>query len=95
MRWPSSSRFDAISQPGAFQKDYLSEQRARQDGVSSAFQKATFNSFCEALEAAHGYMHNTVGGVDKNPNDGIIVDQGHMTQVDYSAFDPLFMLHHT
>ncbi|KAI6109864.1 common central domain of tyrosinase-domain-containing protein [Pisolithus sp. B1] len=40
-----------------------------------------FNS--GSLEAIHGIIHGTVGG------------NGHMTQQDYSAFDPIFFFHHS
>ena len=40
-----------------------------------------------SIEAIHGYIHNWVGGLQPN----II---GHMTLFPYSAFDPIFMLHH-
>lgn len=36
----------------------------------------------DSLEALHGVIHNIVGV------------QGHMTYFDYSAFDPVFWLHH-
>lgn len=35
-----------------------------------------------SFENPHGWFHVTVGG------------QGHMTAIEYSAFDPLFMMHH-
>lgn len=38
----------------------------------------------QSIETVHGWVHNYVGG--KN---------GHMLAVPFSAFDPLFMLHHT
>ena len=40
-----------------------------------------------SIEVLHGYVHNFVGGY---PPDNI----GHMTLFPYSAFDPIFMLHH-
>ncbi|KAH6678140.1 hypothetical protein B0J14DRAFT_582032 [Halenospora varia] len=36
-----------------------------------------------SVEAVHGEIHNIVGG-----------DYGHMTMLDWSAFDPIFWLHH-
>lgn len=38
----------------------------------------------DSLESIHDVIHNTVGG----PNDG------HMSLIPYSAFDPIFWLHH-
>jgi tyrosinase len=37
-----------------------------------------------SLEDVHNSIHGTVGGFN-----------GHMSQLDYSAFDPVFWLHHT
>jgi len=39
-----------------------------------------YSSFCKKIEAAHGVLHNLIGGL--------------MTQLHYSAFDPLFYAHH-
>lgn len=44
---------------------------------------ATQSSNGPSFEGPHGWLHVTVGG------------QGHMTDVGYSAFDPIFWLHHT
>jgi len=43
---------------------------------------ATQSSNGASFEGPHGWFHVTVGGT------------GHMTDVGYSAFDPIFMLHH-
>ncbi|SZF02864.1 unnamed protein product [Blumeria hordei] len=37
----------------------------------------------DSLESIHNLIHNLIGG------------DGHMTYIDYSAFDPYFFLHHT
>ncbi|CAD6504360.1 BgTH12-06091 [Blumeria graminis f. sp. triticale] len=37
----------------------------------------------DSLESIHNLVHNLIGG------------NGHMTYIDYSAFDPFFFLHHT
>jgi len=44
---------------------------------------ATQSSNGASFEGPHGWFHVTVGG------------DGHMTDVGYSAFDPIFWLHHT
>jgi tyrosinase len=44
---------------------------------------ATQESNGPSFEGPHGWLHVTVGG------------SGHMTDVGYSAFDPIFWLHHT
>jgi hypothetical protein len=52
------------------------------------FQASSFNSVAGSsdgngnLEAWHDYIHLTVGGT------------GHMSAIDFAAFDPIFWLHH-
>ena len=42
-----------------------------------------YNTFNTQMENTHGGLHTAVGG-----------SRGHMTYIDYSAFDPIFWLHH-
>lgn len=45
---------------------------------------ATQSSSGPSFEGPHGWLHITTGG-----------DGGHMTDVGYAGFDPIFLLHHT
>jgi tyrosinase len=48
------------------------------------------NDFAAVIEQAHGWVHGVIGGgwdASSSP--------GHMWPLEYSAFEPLFMLHHT
>ena len=51
------------------------------------FSNAAAPNTTYSIEAIHGSVHNLVGGMLPNMN-------GHMTLFPYSAFDPIFMLHH-
>lgn len=58
----------------------------RSNTFSALTSQSRFNSFSSAIEGVHDNVHVTVGG--SNPS-------GHMIVVTYSAFDPIFWLHHT
>ncbi|KAJ4296308.1 hypothetical protein N0V90_006353 [Kalmusia sp. IMI 367209] len=93
MRWPTSHDSDAKPQVGEWQKGYLASQIQRQNDIHGAFQHtALFNEFSAVLENAHGVIHVVTGGEQvESQNDKI---RGHMWDPEYSAFDPVFMLHH-
>jgi tyrosinase len=56
------------------------------------FRSDTFARFSSTLEDPHGWMHGIIGGgFDGN----VSPFRGHMWPLEYSAFEPLFMLHHT
>jgi hypothetical protein len=50
----------------------------------------SFRNFTKNLEIAHAYVHIDTGG-DGKDGEGYV---GHMWDIGYSAFDPIFMLHH-
>ncbi|KAK6500153.1 hypothetical protein TWF481_010507 [Arthrobotrys musiformis] len=54
----------------------------RRQSTYLAFSLARFNDFAASIESVHDEVHGAVGG------------QGHMTYVPYSAYDPIFWLHH-
>ena len=90
MRWPTTQNSEAIPQVGLLQARYLENQRVRQDSVHLSFTSdASFNGFSTTLEAAHGYVHIDTGGEYQGTS-----YPGHMWDLQYSAFDPIFMLHH-
>lgn len=91
MRWPTTQYSDAEPQVSFFQARFLKNQRPRQDAVHNAFAwNESFNDFTKYLEAAHAYVHIDTGG----DGEGGAGYTGHMWNLGYSAFDPIFMLHH-
>ncbi|KAF3150567.1 hypothetical protein TWF594_009207 [Orbilia oligospora] len=72
---------------GVTQEDLA--DRALQNGYNNrhqstylAFSRGRFNDFAASIESLHDEVHAAVGG------------RGHMTYVPYSAYDPIFWLHH-
>ncbi|KAL3420867.1 hypothetical protein PVAG01_07312 [Phlyctema vagabunda] len=67
----------------------MAAQGLRAATWNSLTKAKTFNGFAtytlgpNSVEAYHGNVHNVVGG-----------NYGHMTSLSYSAFDPIFWLHH-
>ena len=59
-----------------------------QTGV--AFRSSTFSRFSSTLEDVHGWVHGVIGGGYQRESPY----WGHMWPLEYSAFEPLFMLHH-
>ncbi|KAF2465062.1 tyrosinase [Lindgomyces ingoldianus] len=91
VRWPDSNHADCTSQQWKFIKNFNDQRRSFQDQVSQGFAVAEdMNSFSmHHLELVHGNVHYAIGGTPPdNPW------QGHMWPLEYSAFEPLFMLHH-
>lgn len=92
VRWPETDEnTSAPSRQHMFAADFISLQRTYTDGLEKAFRKKTFNSFWQALEEVHGWMHGTIAGGYYESKGG----RGHMWPLEYSAFEPLFWLHHT
>jgi tyrosinase len=79
-----------VSDEQAMQKAFQEQQRALHDHVDSAFRRSSLSEFSKILEEAHGWVHGVIGGGwdDKSPS-------GHMWPLEYSAYEPMFMLHHT
>ncbi|KAL5113579.1 hypothetical protein ACEQ8H_008527 [Pleosporales sp. CAS-2024a] len=90
LRWPNTDAPDAVSQEDEFVKAFSEQQRGLHDHVDRAFRQSGFNGFSLFIEEAHGWVHGVVGG---GWTGGL--PKGHMWPLEYSAFDPLFMLHHT
>jgi tyrosinase len=69
---------------------YAEQRRSLHDHVDQAFREPSINEFSSRMEEAHGWVHGVIGG-------GWTTDshQGHMWPLEYSAFEPMFMLHHT
>ncbi|KAF1911531.1 hypothetical protein BDU57DRAFT_461208 [Ampelomyces quisqualis] len=90
LRWPTSDAPDAVSNQAAMYKSYEQQRRGLHDHIDGAFRRNTMNEFANTVEEAHGWVHGVIGG----GWDGTSA-QGHMWPLEYSAFEPLFMLHHT
>jgi|SRR5689334_2914689 hypothetical protein len=91
MRWPTTQSADAEPQVNLFRARFLENQRPRQDAVHNSFAwNKSFRNFTKNLEIAHAYVHIDTGG-DGKDGEGYV---GHMWDIGYSAFDPIFMLHH-
>jgi len=88
-RWPTSDASDSKSQQNEMVKAYEGQRRNLHDHVDSAFRQKTVNKFAGKVEEAHGWMHGVIGGWEDDHA------KGHMWPLEYSAFEPLFMLHHT
>jgi tyrosinase len=58
--------------------------------VGVAFRASTFSRFSSILEDPHGWIHGVIGG----GYDPKTSDAGHMWPLEYSSYEPLFMLHH-
>jgi tyrosinase len=71
-------------------ESYKEQQRGLQDHIDKAFRRSTMNGFADLVEEAHGWMHGVIGGGWTG-----LSPKGHMWPLEYSAFEPMFMLHHT
>ncbi|KAF2133032.1 tyrosinase [Dothidotthia symphoricarpi CBS 119687] len=91
VRWPQTENDpSAPSRNYMFAADFVDLQRVFLDGLEKAFRETTYNSFGQAIEEVHGWIHGTIGGGYSDSNGG----QGHMWPLDYSSYEPLFWLHH-
>jgi tyrosinase len=87
VRRPNSNR---VSDPNAVNTVLRSQAPGQAQQLYTIFTRATaYNNMATqsssgpSFEGPHGWLHVTVGG------------NGHMTDVGYSGFDPIFYLHHT
>ncbi|KAF2681958.1 Di-copper centre-containing protein [Lentithecium fluviatile CBS 122367] len=83
VRYPTTKDSKGQSQPQFFRQNFFGARRMFQNKAAEVFRLSNYNEFVTALEEFHGWMHSTVGGAE-----------GHFYPVEYSAFDPVFMLHH-
>ena len=90
VRWPASEDPSEGSREVEFAKSFAGMQRQAQDQVAVAFRATDFDAFQRATEMVHGWIHGAVGG-GYGANTG---GRGHMWPLEYSAYDPLFWLHH-
>ncbi|KAH4248442.1 hypothetical protein HBI24_137470 [Parastagonospora nodorum] len=89
LRWPSNDSFNAVSDQQAMQDDYKIQQRSLHDHVAQAYRTNTLEAFSHTIEEAHGWIHGIIGGGWNGKR-----STGHMWPLEYSAYEPMFMLHH-
>jgi tyrosinase len=71
------------------QDDYKNQQRSLHDHVAQAYRTNTLEAFSHTVEEAHGWIHGIIGGGWNGKR-----STGHMWPLEYSAYEPMFMLHH-
>ena len=90
VRWPTTGGSGAESQPDKFRSSFSGQQRALFNEIGVAFRSRSFERFTSVMENPHGWMHGVVGG----GWEGDSAMTGHFWPLEYSAFEPLFMIHH-
>ncbi|CBX95782.1 similar to tyrosinase [Plenodomus lingam JN3] len=94
VRWPDSDNFTAPSRQEVFAQTFIEQSTSLISGIETAFRASNFSGWAKQLEDPHGWMHGIIGGGwDETQNKTKY--RGHMWPLEYSAFEPLFMLHHT
>jgi len=78
LRSPSGGNSQNGVSDTAMQNSFITRRTA----TFNCFSETTYNDFSNAVENIHDDVHGRVGG------------GGHMSYVPYSAFDPIFWLHH-
>ncbi|CAO2656503.1 Nn.00g053060.m01.CDS01 [Neocucurbitaria sp. VM-36] len=91
IRWPTTDGANATSQQEKFKESYIEQRGNIITEMGVVFRSNTFGRFADRIEQPHGWMHGIVGG-GWDDDAGF---QGHFWPLEYSAFEPLFMLHHT
>ncbi|EPS37967.1 hypothetical protein H072_8323 [Dactylellina haptotyla CBS 200.50] len=79
LRQPDSN---GVSQEGLADRILQNGYNNRHQSTYLAFSYPRYNDFAANIESVHDEVHGSIGGV------------GHMTYVPYSAYDPIFWLHH-
>lgn len=96
MRYPTDWNLTAKSQPELIGPVLDNNRVSFMDRLYNLF--TNYDNFTEFGNEA--WMHGGVQNADSLESihdiiHGIVGSQGHMTYLDYSAFDPVFFLHHT
>lgn len=84
----------APSQQESFARIFISQSASLTSAVEMAFRTSSFKGWAKQLEDPHGWMHGIIGGGWDDKMSGA-KHPGHMWPLEYSAYEPLFMLHHT
>ncbi|KAK6355957.1 hypothetical protein TWF718_000333 [Orbilia javanica] len=85
-RWRTTLRQptgDGITQDDLADRTLQNGYNNRRQSTYLAFSQGRYNDFAANIESIHDEVHSAIGG------------QGHMTYVPYSAYDPIFWLHHS
>ncbi|KAL1795189.1 hypothetical protein ACET3X_007005 [Alternaria dauci] len=90
VRWPENDSPNATSQQFKFVDAFRVQSTNLIVQVGVAFRSSTFSRFSSILEDPHGWIHGVIGG-GYNPEEPW---PGHMWPLEYSSYEPLFMLHH-
>ena len=97
LRYPTTQDSSAVSQ-----NDLVAQQL---DNSAASFRNRLYNLFINSHDYANFSNEAWIPSDDNSGDDsiesihdqvhGLIGSGGHMTYIDYSAFDPIFFLHHT
>ncbi|KAF1842823.1 Di-copper centre-containing protein [Cucurbitaria berberidis CBS 394.84] len=90
LRWPTGDGRNATSQQIEFERSYNEQQRNILTEMGLVYRSSTFARFADRIEQPHGWIHGIVGG----GWEANVAFKGHFWPLEYSAFEPLFMLHH-
>ncbi|KAF2808582.1 Di-copper centre-containing protein [Mytilinidion resinicola] len=93
LRHPSSDDANATSRAALFISHFTDWSGQLHNDVGfDMLQNQSFNTYSKShLELTHNLVHNIAGGGMDSDEDRF---WGHMDPLDYSAFDPVFWLHH-
>ncbi|KAK6337344.1 hypothetical protein TWF730_002747 [Orbilia blumenaviensis] len=84
-RWRTTLRQptnEGVTQEDVADRTLQNGYTNRRQSTYLAFSSARYNDFAASIESIHDDVHAAIGG------------QGHMTYIPYSAYDPIFWLHH-
>ncbi|USP76847.1 uncharacterized protein yc1106_04121 [Curvularia clavata] len=90
IRWPASDDPWTPSRPLMFAEAFKNQSNNLVSQTGVAFRSSSFSRFSSTLEDVHGWVHGVIGGGYQRESPY----WGHMWPLEYSAFEPLFMLHH-
>ncbi|KAI4688971.1 hypothetical protein J4E81_007688 [Alternaria sp. BMP 2799] len=90
IRWPNDATANATSRQSMFVSAFNAQSTNLISQVGVAFRASTFSRFSSILEDPHGWIHGVIGG----GYDPTTSTPGHMWPLEYSSYEPLFMLHH-
>ncbi|KAF2203556.1 Di-copper centre-containing protein [Delitschia confertaspora ATCC 74209] len=97
LRWPTSDLSTAESQNNVVVEQFRAYAQGMHDGIGNGFAAASsMNAWSYSwLEHQHGTVHYVIGGMrNRETSAGPQKTDGHMWPLEYSAFEPAFMLHH-
>ncbi|KAF1830624.1 Di-copper centre-containing protein, partial [Decorospora gaudefroyi] len=91
IRWPDADDPWGRSQQWRFVEAFKEQASNLVAQMGVVFRSSTFSRFSSTLEDPHGWIHGIIGG---GFNGNVSPNQGHMWPLEYSSYEPLFMLHH-